>query len=122
MIPFLVAATLGLCLVIAFVRWRRTILRWGLRALAATAGFFLWLSVGHFVPPVGYAGYTFPFVVVAWIFRGRILARFPRLAEKIHRVPGAQRRKFDRAFRDEVDDQGKPRVPTVTRYERIDDE
>lgn len=117
MILFILAAG-GLGLVVAFVHYGRTILRWGLRATAVTAGFFLWLSVGHFVPLVGYLGYTFPFVVAAWFLRGHILAHFPRLAKILHWVPTRKRREFERAFRDELDEEGKPQVPRVTRYEQ----
>lgn len=107
MIPFLVAATLGLCLVIAFVVYRRTILRWGLYALAVSVGLFLWLTVGHFVPLVGYLGYTFPFVGGAWIWHRR------------HVV--GKKWAFSRAMRAEAEETDRRAIPKILAVEKVDD-
>lgn len=107
MIPFLVAATLGLVLMVACVRYTPTILRWGLYALAVSAGLFLWLTVGHFVPLVGYLGYTFPFVGGVWIWHRR------------HVV--GKKRAFSRAMRAEAEETDRRAIPKILSVEKVDD-
>src|ERR1700724_4450392 len=124
-----VAAVLGLFLLLAFGRWRAAAFRWLRRAVCATVGLSAWLYFGrsgHY-PVLGYLAYTFPFVAAAWIFRRRLSAwlraHLPWTdslrAWLPERVPSIARRRIERAFKDEVGDDGKPSVPRLTRYERV---
>ena len=108
MIPFLVTAALGAGFIWACVRYARFMRRLVLSACAATAGLFLWLALGRHNLYVAYAPFALaPVGAWAW-WRNR-----------------AQRRaktQIRRAFKDEKDDAGNPRIPVVTRYERIEDD
>lgn len=115
---FILAAG-GLVLVVAFVRSGRTTLRWGLRALAATAGLFLWSAISYH-RPIGYLGYTFPFVAAGWIFRRRLARHIPPLAWTLEHFPRHHQKILKQAFKDELDEDGKHVIPKVTRWERFD--
>lgn len=96
----------GLLFVIASVRWRRTISRFLLGALGVTLGFFLWLALGRHNLYVAWAPFILlPVGVFAWW-----------KARKIR----SHRREVERAFKDEVGDDGKPSIPRVTGWERFD--
>lgn len=116
-----VLAVGGLGLVVAFVRYGRTILRWALRATAVTAGLFLYLAMGHMYPVIGYAGYVFPLAAGAWIFRHRLALHLPWAGRHlIERFPRRKQKVLERAFKDEIDQEGKRVVPKVTSWERFD--
>lgn len=118
MILLIVAATLGLGLVVA---WRSaTARRWLRYAVGAWLLLWAWLILGHYLPPIGYLGYTFPFVVAAFLFRHRLARRFPVLARLMERFPHRAKKRFEHAFKDEIGDDGKPSVPKVTKWERFD--
>lgn len=112
-----VLALFGLALVVVTVRFG---FRWLLYAVGAWCLLWAWLILGSMWSPLGYAGYTFPFVVAAWFLRRRLARRIPTLARLLARFPRHHQKVLEQAFKDETDQEGKRVIPRVTGWERFD--
>lgn len=100
----------------------RFVFRWSARVFGVWLLFCLYLVLGHVFPPVGYTAYTFPFVVAAYLCRHRLARRLPWVASLLARFPRRMKHRFERAFKDEIGEDGKPSVPRVERIEHLEDD